>query len=57
MLPILSDKCYHCHGPDEKARRAGLRFDKDGPAFQPAKSGAVALVPVMFVLLIAITQG
>ncbi|HEY0550880.1 MAG TPA: DUF1549 domain-containing protein, partial [Verrucomicrobiae bacterium] len=27
VLPILSDKCYHCHGPDEKARKAKLRLD------------------------------
>ncbi len=31
VLPILSDKCYHCHGPDEKARKAKLRLDlKEG---------------------------
>jgi hypothetical protein len=42
---ILSDHCYACHGPDEKARKAGLRFDLKESAFQPAKSGAVAVVP------------
>ena len=31
VRPILSDKCGACHGPDEAAREAGLRFDtKDG---------------------------
>ncbi len=34
VRPILSDKCYTCHGPDEKNRMAKLRLDlKDGGAF------------------------
>ena len=31
VKPILSDKCYTCHGPDDKARKANLRLDiEDG---------------------------
>ena len=28
VRPILSDKCYNCHGPDANKREAGLRLDK-----------------------------
>ncbi len=27
VRPILSDRCFLCHGPDRKARKAGLRLD------------------------------
>ncbi|MCK8520992.1 PSD1 and planctomycete cytochrome C domain-containing protein [Aquimarina sp. D1M17] len=31
VKPILSDKCFACHGPDEATMESGLRFDtKDG---------------------------
>jgi hypothetical protein len=28
VRPVLSDKCFQCHGPDAQAREAGLRLDR-----------------------------
>ena len=42
---ILSDKCFHCHGPDPKNRKAGLRLDTREGAFAETKSGVRAVVP------------
>jgi hypothetical protein len=44
VQPILSEYCYHCHGPDSGSRKAKLRLDRAEFAFQAAKSGEVALV-------------
>ncbi|MBI5084719.1 MAG: DUF1553 domain-containing protein [Acidobacteria bacterium] len=33
VRPILSDKCFQCHGPDEKNRKASLRLDSKDDAF------------------------
>src|SRR4051812_3925878 len=32
IRPILSDRCFTCHGPDAANRQAGLRFDLEGGA-------------------------
>ncbi len=45
VRPILSDTCFHCHGPDKKARKAGLRLDIREEALKPAESGDVPIVP------------
>lgn len=33
VRPILSDRCFACHGPDEKARKGDLRLDLEANAF------------------------
>ncbi len=46
VKPILSDRCFVCHGPDEENRKAGLRLDQDSSAFAALESGAGhAIVP------------
>ena len=32
VLPILSDRCFHCHGPDASHRKAKLRLDIESEA-------------------------
>ncbi len=45
VRPILARHCFKCHGPDDKARKAGLRLDVRDLAVKPAKSGAIPIVP------------
>ena len=43
IRPILSNKCFFCHGPSEKSRKAKLRLDVEEEAFKE-KDGFAAFV-------------
>lgn len=49
VLPVLSDNCFYCHGPDPKHREADLRLDiRDealkAKAFVPGKADASEII-------------
>lgn len=44
IRPILSDKCFFCHGPDSTHREAGLRLDRESDAKENL-DGVIAIVP------------
>jgi Planctomycete cytochrome C len=41
FLPILSENCFTCHGPDAKARRADLRLDLNARADRSIERAAI----------------
>ena len=47
VKPVLSDKCFACHGPDKSKQKAGLRLDVKEVAYAelPENKGKVAIDP------------
>ncbi|MDA1163545.1 MAG: PSD1 and planctomycete cytochrome C domain-containing protein [Planctomycetota bacterium] len=45
ILPLLSNNCFKCHGPDKAHLEAGLRLDKRDSAILKLESGHAAVVP------------
>jgi len=45
VRPILANRCFKCHGPDDGTRAGGLRLDRRDDALAEADSGNRAIVP------------
>src|SRR5438477_6252002 len=45
IRPILSDKCFTCHGPDAANRKTKLRFDVESSAKAKIREGVYAITP------------
>lgn len=45
ILPILSNNCFACHGPDPAARKASLRLDMHDTAIDARNGAGAAIVP------------
>ncbi|MDE0735056.1 MAG: DUF1549 domain-containing protein, partial [Pirellulaceae bacterium] len=45
IRPILTDRCFQCHGPNEASREGGFRLDVRASALGEATSGAHPITP------------
>jgi hypothetical protein len=45
IRPILSNRCFACHGPDEEKIEGGLQLDSFASATKAADSGSFAIIP------------
>jgi hypothetical protein len=45
VKPILANRCFACHGPDEKHREGGLRLDERASATAKLESENTAILP------------
>ncbi|WP_018475187.1 DUF1553 domain-containing protein [Echinicola pacifica] len=45
VKPVLSDKCFACHGPDKGTIKAGLQLHEAETAYGAGDSGEKAIVP------------
>jgi hypothetical protein len=45
ILPILSDNCFYCHGPDPNRRKAKLRLDEETNAKKTRDDGTTPILP------------
>jgi hypothetical protein len=45
IRPLLSDRCFRCHGPDSAARKAKLRLDRRDSALKTLEDGWAIVKP------------
>ena len=56
VKPILSDKCFACHGPDSKKRKANLRLDIDKRAISKTNEETLTIKDIKSSLIDRLTS-